>query len=71
MDEEHPMDEDRGDGAPTPDDQRARVRATFDATDTGAATEDTFLIYLVDPSDPSRTLIDRGTPGATSRSGEP
>jgi hypothetical protein len=39
------------------------VVAGFDATDTTAAIEDVLLVYLVDPSDPSTTLLDRGTPG--------
>lgn len=35
----------------------------FDRTDTNATLEDAFLVYLVDPANPTRTLLDRGTPG--------
>jgi RHS repeat-associated protein len=35
----------------------------FDTTDQTAAIKDTFLVYLVDPSNPSQTILDRGQPG--------
>jgi RHS repeat-associated protein len=44
---------------------RFDVVAEFDTTDQTAAIEDTLLVYLVDPSDPSQTLLDRGTPGTS------
>jgi RHS repeat-associated protein len=44
---------------------RIPVRTHFDTTDAGAAAEDAFLIYLVDPTDPTHTLIDRGQQGTS------
>jgi len=41
------------------------VLADFDTTDQTAAIEDTLLVYLVDPSLPNPTLLDRGTPGTS------
>ena len=38
---------------------------SFDSTDTTAAIEDILLVYLVDPSEPGETLLDRGTPGTS------
>jgi RHS repeat-associated protein len=42
---------------------RFDLEASFDHTDVGAAVEDVFSVYLVDPADPAQTLLDRGTPG--------
>ncbi len=39
------------------------VDAMFDTADTQGIIEDTFLVYLVDPADPGRTLLDRGANG--------
>jgi RHS repeat-associated protein len=39
------------------------VDAHFDPAATGAALGDQFLAYLVDPSNPSQTLLDHGQPG--------
>lgn len=39
------------------------VSAFFDTTDSSAAAEDRFLVYLVDPNDPSQTILDSGEPG--------
>ena len=39
------------------------VDAMFDTADTTGIIEDTFLVYLVDPADPGRTLMDRGENG--------
>jgi Ca2+-binding RTX toxin-like protein len=39
------------------------VTPAFDRADTDAAAEDVFLVYLVDPADPARTLLDHGTAG--------
>lgn len=44
---------------------RLQVTPNFDATDTAASSDDLFAIYLVDPLQPSQTLLDRGTPGTT------
>ncbi|NEQ48279.1 MAG: DUF4347 domain-containing protein [Leptolyngbya sp. SIOISBB] len=42
---------------------RFAVNAAFDTTDQGAANEDRFALYLVDPGNPSQTLLDNGSPG--------
>ena len=42
---------------------RFDVDADFDGSDTASAVQDTFAVYLVDPSNPGQTLLDRGTPG--------
>ena len=39
------------------------VSAQFDPTPAGAAIGDQFLVYLVDPNQPSHTLLDRGQSG--------
>ncbi len=39
------------------------VDAHFDTGDATAATEDRILVYLVNPANPSQTLLDRGQPG--------
>src|SRR5262249_51343401 len=39
------------------------VDAHFDRTDQAPAIEDLFLVYLVDPANPSQTLLDRGKTG--------
>jgi RHS repeat-associated protein len=39
------------------------VSAAFDTADHSAAVEDVFNVYLVDPVNPSHTLLDRGEPG--------
>lgn len=44
---------------------RFDVLSTFDATDSTATIEDMLLVYLVDPSKPGETLLDRGTPGTS------
>jgi RHS repeat-associated protein len=44
---------------------RARVAASFDATDQQTALEDTFAVYLVNPNDKQDTLLDRGEEGTT------
>ena len=44
---------------------RLQVDANFDATDTVASSDDLLAIYLVDPQQPTTTLLDRGTPGTT------
>jgi hypothetical protein len=42
---------------------RFDLNALFDTADRSAAVEDTFLAYLVDPANPSQTILDRGQPG--------
>ena len=42
---------------------RARIETFFDRTDEQSVTKDRLLVYLVDPSDPSQTLLDHGQPG--------
>jgi hypothetical protein len=42
---------------------RFQVDAEFDSTDTTAASDDQLLVYLIDPTDPTQTLLDRGEPG--------
>ncbi len=42
---------------------RFDIESDFDTTDLTAAVEDTFLVYLVSPGDPSQTLLDRGEAG--------
>jgi RHS repeat-associated protein len=44
---------------------RFELDATFDDSDTSAALEDTFVVYLVDKDDPSTTLLDRGANGTS------
>jgi len=44
---------------------RLEVTAGFDRSDAAAASRDLFAIYLVDPQQPSQTLLDRGQPGTT------
>ena len=39
------------------------LTAAFDTSDTSTIVEDTLLVYLVDPANPSHTLLDRGQPG--------
>jgi RHS repeat-associated protein len=39
------------------------VSAAFDTSDHSAAVEDVFNVYLVDPANPSHTLLDRGEAG--------
>ena len=41
------------------------IEPLFDTTDSTALLEDTFLIYLADPDDPTVTLLDGGINGAT------
>ncbi len=41
------------------------VHVTTDTSDTTAALEDVFSVYLVDPADVSSTLLDRGIPGTS------
>ncbi|MBE9137977.1 VCBS repeat-containing protein [Nodosilinea sp. LEGE 07088] len=42
---------------------RFAVDAAFDTSDQGAASEDRLALYLVDPANPSQTLLHNGTPG--------
>ena len=42
---------------------RFELDAGFDTTDRTPAVEDLVLVYLVDPSDPTKTLLDRGENG--------
>lgn len=42
---------------------RFAVDAAFDTSDTSAINEDRFALYLVNPANPSQTLLDNGTPG--------
>ena len=42
---------------------RVEFDAQFDDSAQGAAIEDVFAIYLVDPANPTQTILDRGTPG--------
>lgn len=42
---------------------RLQVDARFDTTDQTAATEDVFAVYLRDPANAQRTLLDRGEQG--------
>jgi hypothetical protein len=44
---------------------RLQVTPNFDTTDALASSDDLFAIYLVDPLQPTTTLLDRGTPGTT------
>lgn len=39
------------------------VATNFLASDNSSISEDTFLVYLLDPNDPTQTLLDRGAPG--------
>ncbi|MCA9137899.1 MAG: hypothetical protein KDB00_14105, partial [Planctomycetales bacterium] len=39
------------------------VRMDLDSADQTVSTEDLFLVYFVNKSNPSQTLVDRGTPG--------
>ncbi len=39
------------------------VTASFDTTDSASLTKDRLNVYLVDPTNPSQTLLDNGTPG--------
>ena len=39
------------------------LSAAFDTSDNSTIVEDTLLVYLVDPANPSHTLLDRGQPG--------
>ena len=41
---------------------RFQIDAAFDTSATGAVLEDVLAVYLVDPTNPSQTLLDRGTP---------
>ncbi len=43
---------------------RLMLEPHFDTTDTAPVIEDVFLVYLVDPNDPSQTLLGHGTPGS-------
>jgi len=42
---------------------RLQVTPTFMSSDTPSSSRDLFAIYLMDPQQPSQTLLDRGTPG--------
>ena len=42
---------------------RVRIDSQFDTTDGSAALEDLLAVYLVDPKQPTKTLLDRGTNG--------
>jgi RHS repeat-associated protein len=42
---------------------RFTVTLHFDRTDTAPAVEDLFLVYVVDPANPSQTLLQRDDPG--------
>ena len=42
---------------------RFAVDAAFDTSDNSGASEDRFALYLVDPANPSQTLLDNGVPG--------
>ena len=44
-------------------DYRVRIDNQFDTTDQSAALEDLLAVYLVDPLQPTTTLLDRGTNG--------
>ncbi|MFO0819074.1 MAG: RHS repeat-associated core domain-containing protein [Pirellulales bacterium] len=41
------------------------VMASFDESSGASALADQFAVYLVDPENPSQTLLDRGTPGTS------
>ena len=55
------------DVSPTPGRRTLRfdIDAEFDVTDTSTIVEDAFLVYLVDPFDPTKTLLDRGEQGTS------
>ena len=44
-------------------DYRVRIDSQFDTSDSSTAVEDLLAVYLVDPKNPTQTLLDRGTNG--------
>ncbi|MCB9940713.1 MAG: hypothetical protein H6823_20945 [Planctomycetaceae bacterium] len=44
---------------------RLQVTPTFVTSNASSSSRDLFAIYLVDPQDPTRTLLDRGAPGTS------